>query len=289
MKKQILMIIAVFGMTLSGVSQNTVTVDVNAVWFGYANIFDPATGGYVFGEPWGLADIKTVVDATGGTVTLQPNFNTWGDGTDPFWVNQTTGEGAKTFEGNSYVEDASLAGSELTFTGFVDSNTLDAAYTSLAFIKVFNVDFSVLKIETADLVAGESFELNYTNVEAPDTTVQYGFQITGLNADPANESALGDVVVRASSLSVGSFDAIALSVSPNPSDVVWTIRGANTDIVSVVLFDVLGKTIASYDAQGSSVSINNTGLGKGVYFAQVNTSIGSKTIKLLKKQSFINS
>ncbi|MDA0700848.1 MAG: hypothetical protein O2965_00605 [Bacteroidetes bacterium] len=49
MKKQILMIIAVFGMTLSGVSQNTVTVDVNAAWVGYANIFDPATGGYVFG------------------------------------------------------------------------------------------------------------------------------------------------------------------------------------------------------------------------------------------------
>ena len=114
MKKQILMIIAVFGMTLSGVSQNTVTVDVNAQWVGYANIFDPATGGYVFGEPWGLSDIKSVVDVSGMSVTLQPNFNTYGDGTDPYWVDQGTGEGAKIFEGNSYIEDSSLAGSELT-------------------------------------------------------------------------------------------------------------------------------------------------------------------------------
>ena len=63
----------------------------------------------------------------------------------------------------------------------------------------------------------------------------------------------------------------------------WTIRGANSDIVSVNLVDVLGKTVASYQAQGASVSINNQGLSKGVYFAQVQTSIGSKTIKLLKK------
>jgi hypothetical protein len=283
MKKQILMILAVFGMTLSGVSQNTVTVDVNAQWVGYANIFDPATGGYLFGETWGLSDIKSVVDVSGMSVTLQPNFNTYGDGTDPYWVDQGTGEGAKIFEGNSYIEDSSLAGSELTFTGFVDSNTLDAAYTSLAFIKVFNANFTELKIETVELVAGQPFEVNYTNVEAPDTTVQYGFQVTGLNANPADEAALGSVVVMPASLNVDSFDAVSLSVSPNPSDVAWTIRGANSDIVSVNLVDVLGKTVASYQAQGASVSINNQGLSKGVYFAQVQTSIGSKTIKLLKK------
>ena len=44
---------------------------------------------------------QTVVDASANTLTLQPNFNTWGDGTDSFWVDQTTGLGNKIFEGNT--------------------------------------------------------------------------------------------------------------------------------------------------------------------------------------------
>ena len=93
MKTKLFTIAAALGVTLGVVAQNSVSVDTNAEWIGYANIFDPATGDFVFGENWGVADIKSTVDASGGTITLQPNFNTYADNpTDPFWVDQTTGE-----------------------------------------------------------------------------------------------------------------------------------------------------------------------------------------------------
>ena len=102
MKTKLFTLAAALGFTMGVVAQNSVSVDAGAAWLGYANIFDPATGDFVFGEPWGVPDIKTVVDAGAGTLTLQPNFNTYAaNPTDPFWVDQTTGLGAKIFEGNS--------------------------------------------------------------------------------------------------------------------------------------------------------------------------------------------
>ena len=126
MKKNYFTIALVFCLTSMGIAQNTVTVDANAELFGYANVFE-TNGDFVFGESWGVPDLQTIVDPANNTLTLQPNYNTWADGTDPFWVNQATVLGNKLFEGNTYVEDNTLVGSELTFEGLVTSNTLDGA------------------------------------------------------------------------------------------------------------------------------------------------------------------
>lgn len=275
--------IAALALSMGVAAQNSVSVDASGNWIGYANVFDPATGDFVFGEPWGIQDIKTVVDATAGTLTLQPNFNTYAaNPTDPFWVDQTTGLGAKIFEGNSYIEDNSLAGAELTFSGNVNSNTLDAGYDALAFIKVFNANYSVLKQATVPL-NGANFEVVFTDVNpAEDAVVQYGFQIIGLNANPDNEAALGSVVVSGGALSVNDFNAASFSVAPNPSNAVWNVRSAQYDMTQVVLFDVLGKKVAQFNNPGSALAIDNSNLSKGAYFAQISTASGSTTVQLMK-------
>ena len=283
MKTKLFALAAALGFTMGVVAQNSVSVDAGGNWLGYANIFDPATGNYVFGEPWGIQDIKTVVDAGAGTLTLQPNFNTYAaNPSDPFWVDQTTGLGAKIFEGNSYIEDNSLAGVELTFSGNVNSNTLDGAYDALAFIKVFNANFSVLKIATAPLT-GANFEVVFTDVNpAEDAVVQYGFQIIGLNANPDDEATLGSVVVSGGALSVNDFNTASFSVAPNPSNSVWNVRSAQYDMTQVVLFDVLGKKVAQFNNPGTALAIDNSNLSKGAYFAQINTASGSTTVQLMK-------
>lgn len=283
MKTKLFSLAAALGFTMGVVAQNSVSVDAGAAWLGYANIFDPATGDFVFGEPWGVPDIKTVVDAGAGTLTLQPNFNTYAaNPTDPFWVDQTTGLGAKIFEGNSYIEDNSLAGVELTFSGNVNSNTLDGAYDALAFIKVFNANYSVLKIATAPLT-GANFEVVFTDVNpAEDAVVQYGFQIIGLNANPDDEATLGSVVVSGGALSVNDFNTASFSVAPNPSNSVWNVRSAQYDMTQVVLFDVLGKKVAQFNNPGTALAIDNSNLSKGAYFAQINTASGSTTVQLMK-------
>lgn len=275
--------IAALALSMGVAAQNSVSVDASGNWIGYANVFDPATGDFVFGEPWGIQDIKTVVDATAGTLTLQPNFNTYAaNPTDPFWVDQTTGLGAKIFEGNSYIEDNSLAGAELTFSGNVNSNTLDAGYDALAFIKVFNANYSVLKQATVPL-NGANFEVVFTDVNpAEDAVVQYGFQIIGLNANPDNEAALGSIVVSGGALSINDFNAASFSVAPNPSNAVWNVRSAQYDMTQVVLFDVLGKKVAQFNNPGSALAIDNSNLSKGAYFAQISTASGSTTVQLMK-------
>lgn len=283
MKTKLFTLAAALGFTMGVVAQNSVSVDAGAAWLGYANIFDPATGDFVFGEPWGVPDIKTVVDAGAGTLTLQPNFNTYADNpTDPFWVDQTTGLGAKIFEGNSYIEDNSLAGAELTFSGNVNSNTLDGAYDAVAFIKVFNANYSVLKQATVPL-NGATFEVVFTDVNpAEDAVVQYGFQIIGLNANPDDEATLGSVVVSGGALSVNDFNTASFSVAPNPSNSVWNVRSAQYDMTQVVLFDVLGKKVAQFNNPGTALAIDNSNLSKGAYFAQINTASGSTTVQLMK-------
>lgn len=275
--------IAALTLSMGVAAQNSVSVDAGGNWLGYANIFDPATGDFVFGEPWGIQDIKTVVDAGAGTLTLQPNFNTYAaNPTDPFWVDQTTGLGAKIFEGNSYIEDNSLAGAELTFSGNVNSNTLDGAYDAVAFIKVFNANYSVLKQATVALT-GATFEVVFTDVNpAEDAVVQYGFQIIGLNANPEDEATLGSVVVSGGALSVNDFNAASFSVAPNPSNSVWNVRSAQYDMTQVVLFDVLGKKVAQFNNPGTALAIDNSNLSKGAYFAQINTASGSTTVQLMK-------
>lgn len=253
-----------------GYSQNTVTIDGSGNWLGYANVFDlPADGGgFQFGSGWALGDIKSTVDSGTNAVTLQPNFNTY-NVADDYWTDPVTLEGNKTFEGNTFLEDATLAGSELTFTGTVSSFTLDGAYTVIAFIKVFNGDFSVLKQEDVPLVDGMDFSVTYTNVEAADAVVQYGFQVVGPNANPADEATLGSVVVEAVALSIDDVvkeDSFKLFPNPTSSELQFN---ASQVVDNITIYDVLGKQVFAFSPKATSDVIEIENLPKGIYLMKV--------------------
>ncbi len=282
MKKQYFLSTLIVLLTLGMTAQNSVEADpTSADIIGYANVFETAAngGGFVFGDSWGVPDLQTVVDAGAGTITLQPNYNTY-DAADPFWANGDIGN--KIFEGNTFIEDASLIGEELTFTGGVLANTLDPSYVAIAFIKVFNADFSVLKIETSPLVAGQNFSITYSNVEAADTTLQYGFSVTGLNGNPADEAALGSIVIVPMVLGVNEVNDTSVSVFPNPSTDIWNVT-ANTPIQSLEIVNVLGQRVSFETPNTTAVAITNAHLATGMYTATIITEEGSKTAKLIKK------
>jgi hypothetical protein len=285
MKKNYFLFALLIAASFAVNAQNTVVVDASAEIIGYANVFEtPANGGaFVFGDSWGVPDLKTVVNPGDNTITLQPNFNTYGDGSDPFWVDQGTGEGNKVFEGNTFVEDVSLAGEALTFSGGVQANTLDAGYTVVAFIKVFNVDFSVLKEETSALVAGQNFSVVFTDVAPEDVTVQYGFKVIGVNANPADEGALGSVVVTDDVLSINDNNLVDVSIYPNPSGTNWNVAVSNDVIQTIEVFNILGSQVSTMKVNNNSAIINGDALSQGIYLARVSTSTGQKTIKLIKK------
>src|SRR3954453_12170397 len=88
---------ALLGGTLQGQSQILVKVDTTKPWQGYMNVFNlpDYSGGYVFGSPWGAADLRAFFTGT-STLTLLPNTNTYNP-TDPFWANPD-GSGNKFME-----------------------------------------------------------------------------------------------------------------------------------------------------------------------------------------------
>jgi hypothetical protein len=285
MKQFYLLLAVCVGLNTSLYAQNTVFVDASAAQLGYANVFETAANGgaFAFGSGWGVPDLKTVVDTGGNTLTLQPNFNTYADNPgDPYWIDQTTLLGNKIFEGNTFVEEASLAGTALTFAGGVSSFTLDAGYQVVAFIKVFNADFSVLKEETAPITAVGNFTVVYTNVEPADTTVQYGFTVTGLNANPADEAALGSVVVTPPILGVNDNNNINVAVYPNPTASIVNIQ-AEQQITSILIYNVLGQKVVDASPNKSYFSLDMAQFGAGMYFATVSTDLGSRIIKLIKE------
>ena len=284
MKKMYILFSVLLSTAFMTNAQNTVVADASAEYLGYANVFETiANGGaFVFGSGWGVADLKSVVDAGAGTVTLQPNFNAY-NADDAFWVDPVTGLGNKQFEGNTFIENnTNLIGSELTFTGGVAAYTLDPAYVAIAFIKVFNADFSVLKIETAPLVAGQDFSITYTNVEPEDTTIQYGYQVLGLNANPADEDALGSIVIVDTVLGTNDFDATSISTFPNPVTSTFTINSQEA-ITSVAIFNVLGQQVINETPDTLNFVVDFSNLTAGLYMANIATQNGSKTVKVIKK------
>jgi hypothetical protein len=181
-------------------AQATVSVNGSSNWLGYANVFQTNGTSFLFGSAWGLPDLKTTLTASTNTIKLQPNFNTYANATSPadiaYWTNGA-GLGNKIFEGNSYVENSSLAGQIVTFNGNVTNHNLASGYTAVAFIKGLNpannysTDFSV----TLPLTTTGAFSLSSVTAIPAGLIVQYGFTIKGLNGNPANETALGNVTV----------------------------------------------------------------------------------------------
>ena len=428
MKKNYFTIAFVFCFAFMGIAQNTVTVDASAEQLGYATVLN-LDGSFAFGQPWGVPELQTIVDPANNTMSLHPNFNTYGDNpTDPFWVNQTSLLGAKFMRMETYVQSTELVGSPLTFEGTVQENTLQDSgyvvfnvnngpllgqhqsvpagfggafttdgvtedlvllldeesdpdpndgcesvtnsgdlsgkialirrgtcefgfkalvaqnagaiavvvinnvegppiimaggdfgdqvtipalmisdvtgaaivaeleagntvnstmfftdYNMYAFIKVFNSDFSVVKDVYASLEeAGTDFSFTFDDIGAEDAFVQYGFGVSGINANPADEASLGSVVVTSNTLSVSDFNTINVSLFPNPTTNNISIQ-SDKQITDVAIYNTLGQTVKNASPQATNFSIETSNLNTGVYFVTLKTDAASKTIKFIKQ------
>jgi len=157
-----------------------VYVDQSQTWLGYMNVFDLG-GGYIFGSSWGAADLNATFSAN--VVQLTPNTSIYRDVplTDTFWW-QGDGSGNKNMEANYYVENNTLAGKFVTFSGYVWTNSLVAPYTSIAFIKELDpgAGYATVNVVTQALT-GTNF--NISTLTTAGHVVQYGFQTVGPNAN----------------------------------------------------------------------------------------------------------
>ena len=197
------------------VAQNDVTFSAGDNWISFMNVFR-ADGSYWFGDPWSFENLKSTLDTDANTLTLQPNFNAYADNVaNPEWVDQTTGEGVATMEANSFVEPgASFNGVDLTFSGAVQSFTLSDDYVVNVFIKALDPNNGFQDVlgggSTTQLTEAGEFSVSAAGANMPaGLIIQYGFNVTGPNANPANEAALGSVIISDMAVSVNDLSVKA--------------------------------------------------------------------------------
>lgn len=184
-----------------------VTVDPAKINLGFMNVSNlpppNGDGAYQFGSPWGFGDLTA--SYSGSDLILGPN--TVGDPNE-YWyrcVGSATppncgGPGApgnKIMEANAYAEvnDGSLAGQTVNFTGVVLSNTLTPAHVVYAFIKDFAPDYSSFVGNVVALTTTGTFSLSLNTINDPARHVQYGFQTVGVNVWVTDVGPYGTMVI----------------------------------------------------------------------------------------------
>lgn len=285
--KKITFIIAVF-LAANFYAQNTVSVDGTKDWKSYVAAFNVSNNAFAFGFEYNIDLAKTTF--TSNTATLQPNFAIWADNNptvDPGWFDDATTPN-KIVEVSSFVEDASLAASDLIFTGNIDSHTISNGYEVEAFIKALdpNNGYSTVTNNRVTLNSGDSsFSVSATAAELTSGfIIQYGFSVTGLIADPENENSLGSVVVSDNTLSNNDFAKVNFEVYPNPASSQWTIDAGTESIESVEVFNLSGKLVMQAEGnKQSKLELDASQLNPGVYLATIMNASSSKSVKLIKK------
>lgn len=178
-----------------------VTVDVgdsNAPWLGYMNVYElPAFGGgFVFGSPWGVADLVATFDNPNNELVLTPN--TIGD-PDPFWYQGGGGPGAlgnKFMEANLYQEvTGTYAGQTVTFNYSVSADTTTSSHNGFAFIKDFAPDYSSSVDTVVPLTVGAGQSISLATTNDPSRHVQFGFQLTGENVWITDVAPFGGITI----------------------------------------------------------------------------------------------
>lgn len=186
-------LVLLLGAALSAQATVQVAVDPQKSWIGFMNWWDlPADGGALAGQGfWGVDDLGA--QFANSALTLTPNTSIDRDfPLDPTWWN-SDGSSNKVLGANLFVIDDTLPGQSIVFSGMVLSNTLDGDYSSRAFIRAFNADFSsILSNVEVLLEHGKAFQVTYQSTIA-DANIEYGFETIGPNARLG--STLGSVVI----------------------------------------------------------------------------------------------
>ncbi|NNF06465.1 MAG: hypothetical protein HKN21_06870 [Candidatus Eisenbacteria bacterium] len=182
-----------------------VTIDPADFTFGYMIVYNlPADGGaYQFEGGWGFSDL--VATFSGSDLTLSPN--TIGDPNE-YWYKcvgsavppNCGGPGApgnKCMEaiGHAQIDDGSLSGDNVIFSGEVLANSFTQAHTVTAFIRDFAPDFSSFNETQLPLNAIGPFSLSLATIADPTRHVQYGFITKGENVWVTDTGPFGSMTI----------------------------------------------------------------------------------------------
>ncbi len=83
-------------------------------------------------------------------------------------------------------------------------------------------------------------------------------------------------------LGINDYKIEGLNAYPNPTNNKWIISTKNENIISIEIFDLLGKNVFSSKPNTREVQIDALNLTSGIYISKIITASGSSTRKLIK-------
>jgi hypothetical protein len=193
-----------------GNAQTQLLLDPTQKWVGYMNVFAlPSAGGaYQFGQPWGTKDLRANYNSSTppySTLIIQPCTNVW-ETTDTYWVQGDGISPNKQTDASYYVQNDTLEGQNLQFSGNCISNTFSSPYTSTVFIKEFDGNYNVINSAVTTAASGQPFSI--TLQTGTGSHIQYGFETIGPDADPTNMPNLGVAIYQ---IQIPAIEASALT------------------------------------------------------------------------------
>lgn len=114
-------------------------------------------------------------------------------------------------------------------------------------------------------------------------SIFFNLDVSGATVGSDKTYYFDDVMFGAAVLSTADFSKSTYNTFPNPTQNSWTIKSQNKSISSISVFNVLGKQVLFLTPNTDEVTINGSGLKSGIYFAQIKTSTGVNSIKLIKQ------
>ena len=274
------------------------TIYIDNVYFGKEEIIEEEEEP-MLAAPTPTLDAADVISLFSDAYT-NVNVDTW-----------NTTWSAATYEEIMIENNPTKKYANLDFNGIeTTSPSVDASSTGMMYFHLDvwspnSTDFRIKLVDfkgdgyeggNGDTEAELSFTLNLNEWNSLDIPLQ-DFMDAGMtdmsdinqiifSSDPTGQSTIyldNVYFAKVSSLETNTYQNLRLTTYPNPSNALWNIT-AESFITKAELYDVNGRKIFTKSYHNTnSIQLNGDQLSRGIYFATIISSHGSKTIKLIKK------
>ena len=164
---------------------------------------------------------------------------------------------------------------EATFFDAVDSTPV-----VLAVFQIYNTTSGLPSSGDISLVDNNDSVLSGTP-NASFLNIRYDTATSGVTTDLFNGHDGGANTVNFGTLSTGTEALTDVSIAPNPTDGIVNIKSTN-NINKIDVYNVNGQLIKTVQNDHGRNQFDISALEAGVYFANVQSELGNKTIKLIK-------
>ena len=123
----------------------------------------------------------------------------------------------------------------------------------------------------------------FTNIGFANTALwQWKFSPLNDSVDNNGIVYVDNLLITQNLLSTNDFKAGRFSIYPNPTNSVWNVT-SDSEISKVTLYNILGKEVLSISPNTTELTIDASALRTGVYFAKIEGSNSSETVKLVRQ------